>query len=176
MRWRWRYTRYLPRNDWPILVLIQPVQVLTGMTPFGKLTGPEVGMKVLGGKRPSKPPNALNIGFSDEVWRLVEGCWQTEPEDRPTVKDVLLCLRSAASANKILSPVGGVVRHRYEEPDPCFNRFGTSLSWCITMLDSLYFAGQLFLGMIPGEFLSFITCLPVTHVAWHRCRRYWQLL
>jgi hypothetical protein len=119
----------LPHNDYHALVLIQLVQVLTGMTPFGKLTGPEVVFKVLGGERPSKPQDALNLGFSDEVWRLVEGCWQTEPEDRPTVKSVLLCLRSAALASKILSPVGGVVRHRYEEPDSGFNKFGTPLSW-----------------------------------------------
>jgi hypothetical protein len=115
------------------------VQVLTGMTPFCKFIESEVVVKVMGGARPSKPPNALNLGFSDKVWRLLEGCWQAESYDRPIVKDVLLCLRSAASASKILSPVGGVVRHRYKEPDSGLNKFRTSLSWFYNDIGFLIF-------------------------------------
>ena len=98
-------------------------QVLTGMIPFGKKTGPEVVIKVLGGVRPSKPSDALGLGLSDEVWELLEGCWHTKHELRPLVRDVLICVRSAASACGILSPVGGVVQ-RYEDPDSGFNKFG----------------------------------------------------
>ena len=105
-------------------------QVLTGATPFGKQTGPEVVIKVLGGVRPPKPTNALDIGLSDKLWKLLEGCWETEHEDRPPVRDVLARVKSAASACGILSPVGGVVQ-RYEDPDSGFNKFGTSLSWSL---------------------------------------------
>lgn len=113
------------------------MQVLTGTIPFGRKTGPEVVIKVLGGVRPSKPTNALDLGLSDDVWELLEDSWQTEREQRLPVKDVLVRVKLAASTCGILSPVddvvqlspvGGVVQ-RYDEPDSDFTMFGTSLSW-----------------------------------------------
>ena len=101
--------------------------MLTGTLPFGKQTGPEVVFKVLDGVRPSKPTDALKLGLSDEVWKLLEDCWQTERQRRPPVKDVLARVKSAASTCGTLLPVGGVAQ-RQEEPDSTFTKFGTSPS------------------------------------------------
>lgn len=95
-------------------------QVLTGTLPFGKQT--EVVFKVLKGVRPSKPTNAMELGLCDKVWKLLEDCWQAKRELRPLVKNVLGCIKSAASACGILSPVGGVTQ-RQEDLDSGFNKF-----------------------------------------------------
>lgn len=82
---------------------------------------------VLRGARPPKPTNALELGLSDEVWELLEDCWQTERQLRPSAKDVLGRVKLAASACGTLSPVGGVAR-RYEDLDSTLAKFGTFLS------------------------------------------------
>ena len=102
-------------------------QVLTGTLPFGKRTGPEVMFQLLGGVRPSKPKNALELGLSDEVWKLLEDCWQTDRQLRPPVNDVLGHVRSAASACGTLPPVWGVAR-RDRDPASDFAKFGESLA------------------------------------------------
>lgn len=99
--------------------------MLTGTLPFGKQTETGVVVKVLSGERPPKPTNALELGLSDEVWKLLEDCWQTERKLRPLVKDVLACIKSAASACGTLSPVGAAQLH--EDPDSHFVRLGTHL-------------------------------------------------
>ena len=99
--------------------------MLTGTTPFGKQTGIEVAIKVLGGVRPPKPTNALDLGLSDKVWTLLEDCWQIERERRPPVQEVLVYVKSSALGCGILSPVGGVVQ-RHEEPDSDSTMPGTS--------------------------------------------------
>ena len=110
--------------------LILPVQVLTGTTPFGKQTGLEVVLEVFGRVRPSKPPNALDLGLSDKVWKLLRACWRKNREYRPPVKDVLVCVKSAASVCGTLPPVGGIVQ-RYKDIDQVFNEISTSLSWSL---------------------------------------------
>ena len=87
------------------------------------MTGPEVVFKVLGGVRPSKPPNAPDLGLTDKVWKLLEECWLMSSDRRPLVRDVLGRVKSAASACGILPPVGGVTL-RQEDPDSEFNKFG----------------------------------------------------
>ena len=82
--------------------------------------------KVFGGERPSKPANALELGLSREVWKLLEDCWKTNRTSRLSIKDVSDRVTAAASACGILSTVGGIPR-RYEDPDSDFTTFGGSL-------------------------------------------------
>jgi hypothetical protein len=81
--------------------------------------------KVLGGGKPSKPTNALELGLSDKVWKLLEECWRAECTLRPSVKDVLGRVKAAASVRGTLSPVGDVP-YRYEDPELDLNKFGRS--------------------------------------------------
>ena len=100
--------------------------MLTGTVPFGKLSGTEVAIKVIEGERPSKPANALKLGLSDKVWKLLEECWQAERTIRPLVKDVLSRVKAAALGGGILSPTGSI-SERYEGPLSAFNEYGRSL-------------------------------------------------
>ena len=107
-------------------ISILTLQVLTGTLPFGKISGSEVVFKVLMGGRPSKPANAPKLGLSDDIWELLEGCWETERTSRPSVEGVLTRAKAAALVCGVLSPVGDVP-YRYEEPDSDFSKFGMSL-------------------------------------------------
>jgi len=82
---------------------------------------------VLGGGKPSKPANALELGLSDQVWKLLDDCWQSDRRLRPSVKDVLNRVNAAASVCGTLSSVGGVTQ-RQEDPDSDLFKFGKSLS------------------------------------------------
>ena len=92
------------------------MQVLTGTLPFGKRPGWEVVFKVVEGTRPTKPENASQLGLSGKVWTLLEECWQTDRELRPSVRDVLGRVKSAASSCGTLPSVGYAAQ-RPEEPD-----------------------------------------------------------
>ena len=99
--------------------------MLTGTLPFGKLPGPEVVFKVLGGGTPSKPTNALELGLSDKVWKLLEDCWQSDRKLRPSVIEVSSRVKTAASICGTLSSVGDVTQ-RQEDPDSDLFKFGRS--------------------------------------------------
>ena len=82
--------------------------------------------KVLGGEKPSKPANALELGLSDKVWKLLEDCWQTDRALRPSTRDVSVRVQVAASFCGTLSSVG-VVPQRYEDSDLDSSEFGRPL-------------------------------------------------
>ena len=74
-------------------------------------------LKVLGGDRPSKPGNAPDLGLSDDIWKMLEDCWEEKRELRPPVKHVLSRVKSAARTCGILSVVMNT-SEGYTEPDP----------------------------------------------------------
>jgi hypothetical protein len=49
------------------------------------------------GVRPRKPEGAKHLGFSDELWRTVELCWQEDRNARPGVEEILSSLNDAAA-------------------------------------------------------------------------------
>jgi hypothetical protein len=58
-------------------------------------------IKVTAGERPSRPitcdPWTIQcetLGLDDEIWSIVEDCWQVDPEQRPTAKEVINRLSS----------------------------------------------------------------------------------
>ena len=99
--------------------------MLTGTLPFGKLTGPEVIIKVHGGGSPPRPAGAPELGLTDKVWELLEGCWKSDRMARPSVKDVLSRVKAAASICGTLSPVGGALP-QLDDPESEINKFGRS--------------------------------------------------
>jgi len=74
------------------------LQVLTGRIPFPGVYDMEVAYHILRGSemRPSKPENALAIGFSDPLWTFTERCWDAS-ELRPNAKEVVTRLGEAAA-------------------------------------------------------------------------------
>jgi hypothetical protein len=50
---------------------------------------------IVGGTRPEKPEEAMRLGFTNELWRTVELCWQEDRNARPCVEDILSSLIDA---------------------------------------------------------------------------------
>ena len=62
-------------------------ETISGNLPFHKHTDLAVVMKVLEGERPPR-----RSGFTDSLWEMLELCWTSEPNYRPSIEDVLRCL------------------------------------------------------------------------------------
>ncbi|KAK7037712.1 hypothetical protein VNI00_010938 [Paramarasmius palmivorus] len=63
-------------------------EIVTGLVPFNTLKrDPAIVMAVLRGERPSAPADVVNM--SDDLWLLMNECWETEPGLRPTAYDLL---------------------------------------------------------------------------------------
>ena len=98
------------------------IQVLTGGIPFQSLRLGEIAVSVIGGKRPPKPRNALNIGFSDPLWDFVQCCWSGKLELRPLVTEVASRLEKAAAAwNGIMTPQAVIENVVSENPEPMYD-------------------------------------------------------
>ena len=67
-------------------------EVLSGRTPFAQYSPLAVIWKIMEGERPVRPEGAQGARFTDSIWEMLEHCWEPQPGDRISVKDVLLGL------------------------------------------------------------------------------------
>jgi len=74
------------------------IEVFTGQVPFHKLIESAVILRIVKGKRPLRPEGSRGLGFSDDVWGMVERCWHQEPGQRPKISEVQACFRNAVVA------------------------------------------------------------------------------
>jgi len=63
-------------------------EVLSGHVPFPRYGKYAVILKVLRGERPERPQGAEGNWFTDDVWKILESCWQPGPGDRPELQRV----------------------------------------------------------------------------------------
>ena len=71
-------------------------QVLCGNVPYGEITNRAAVINaVMNGRRPQKPEAAESLGFTDELWKIVERCWSVDAGTRPDVRTVLSHLNHA---------------------------------------------------------------------------------
>lgn len=73
-------------------------KIFTGQVPFFEYRRDSTVMLNVGrGNRPSRPALSSlawsDWGLTDSVWGLMENCWKDNPEERPTVGDVLAWLQ-----------------------------------------------------------------------------------
>lgn len=61
-------------------------QISTGKPPFSELNERQISRALMQGKRPSKPTGTPNL---DGFWNVVEGCWNPDPESRPSSHQLL---------------------------------------------------------------------------------------
>ena len=54
--------------------------------PFGD---EEVADCISKGTRPRMPNRAQAPGLTDEIWKLLEACWHLDPNQRPTIDDIV---------------------------------------------------------------------------------------
>lgn len=59
-------------------------QTISGKLPFQGFLDTTVSLKVMRGNRPSR-----GTKFPDHLWQIVESCWTHQPDDRPTIEEIL---------------------------------------------------------------------------------------
>ena len=104
-------------------------EVLSGQVPFAPFGRYTVMRKVMDGEHPERPEGAAGMQFTDDLWRMLNRCWATRPEDRPSVLDVLECLERVSKDTK-QPPLWVDEDLRADEDDWLLaNRFSGKLSW-----------------------------------------------
>ena len=76
---------WIVRTD-PWLTVISFTQVFTGATPFDDRTPEEAMEAIESGEWPLRPTHPT---ITDELWGLMERCWDQDPLLRPKVSEVL---------------------------------------------------------------------------------------
>ena len=71
-------------------------EVLTGQIPFVRHTSTAVVWRILDGERPMRPQGTQAAQLTDDIWGMLECCWQPRPEGRISVRHVLLGLEGVS--------------------------------------------------------------------------------
>ena len=72
-------------------------QVLTGTSPFARRGKTELACKVvLEGERPLRPRESEKLGFTNNVWKILQTCWEKDPSARPSIDAVSVYLKQAS--------------------------------------------------------------------------------
>jgi len=74
-------------------------ETISGNIPFHEHTDLTVFVKVLRGERPSR-----GARLTKSLWEMLERCWAFQPNDRPSVEDVLQRLETSLDSSEPLSP------------------------------------------------------------------------
>jgi len=74
------------------------LEVLSRKAPFAQLKDFIVMRKVIEGERPGRPEGAEGVWFTDDLWRMLNLCWETQPGSRPTIQTVWECLHQVSGA------------------------------------------------------------------------------
>ena len=92
-------------------------EVLSGQTPFTPSTTPVVIRMILDGQRPVRPQGEDGALFVDDIWRTLEFCWKPRPSDRPSARNVLLCLEKARPSSDVAAHGGTNGSYELEPPN-----------------------------------------------------------
>ena len=68
-------------------------ETISGRLPFHDQTDLHVFFKVVKGGRPRRGRD-----FTTNLWKMLELCWKAQPDIRPTIEDVLLCLQRVSNS------------------------------------------------------------------------------
>ena len=67
-------------------------ETISGHLPFHRYGTLTVVAKILKGQCPHR-----GTGFTQSLWEMLETCWTPEPDDRPSIEDVLRCLERVSN-------------------------------------------------------------------------------
>jgi hypothetical protein len=84
-----------PRTMVRFLHVLRMLQIFTGEIPFRKYRNQKVVFMVIENRRPKRPANSLGVGLSDEIWHMMQTCWDREPSNRPKIEDIVKLLAKA---------------------------------------------------------------------------------
>jgi serine/threonine protein kinase len=89
---------------------VRPFKIFTDCNPyFETLSDRYIPILVLiHNKRPSRPTPevALRTGLSDETWNIMQECWDTSPEKRPTATQICSDERIIEDASLYVRTIG----------------------------------------------------------------------
>jgi len=71
-------------------------EVLSGHSPYHELSECSAVAEIIDGGRPKKPTMAARLGFTGELWEIVERCWNKDRDERPNLRVILSTLNDAA--------------------------------------------------------------------------------
>ena len=74
------------------------LEVLSGQAPYARCVEVVVIGKVIDGKIPERPEATW---FTDELWEILEECWSSNAQDRPSVQTILECLERVSLATTV---------------------------------------------------------------------------
>jgi len=74
-------------------------ETISGNIPFHEHADLAVFVKVLKGDRPTR-----RARFMNDLWKMLESCWAPQPNDRPSIEDVLQCLEAVSTSSE--APLG----------------------------------------------------------------------
>jgi len=83
------------------------LEVLSGKPPFPNYNGMTVMRKIVEGERPGRPEGEEGVWFTADLWGMLEQCWSLHSERRPTIDNVLQCLRRGSMGWQPLPPDSG---------------------------------------------------------------------
>ena len=66
--------------------------MLCGHVPYHGWDREKVSDAILKGIRPYKPKAAAHLGLVDEIWGILQRCWDERPEARPDLQVIRACL------------------------------------------------------------------------------------
>ena len=75
-------------------------EVLSGQVPFAPLGHYAAMLKVVSGERPQRPEGVKGERFTDDLWPMLNRCWATRPESRPSSSVILECLERVSRDTK----------------------------------------------------------------------------
>ena len=74
-----------------IAFALESMKTFTGSAPFDLHLSITATLAIMRGDRPSRPTHP---DFTDELWVLMQRCWDQDPRSRPDVSEVLQNLYS----------------------------------------------------------------------------------
>ena len=92
-------------------------EVLSRRKPFYQYKDFTIVGRVIKGERPERPQGPEGVvGFTDAVWEMLELCWKSLPQERPSIEDVLKCMKKAATSWTPPSPLSTTVSSAADSP------------------------------------------------------------
>ena len=70
-------------------------ETISGNVPFHEHSDISASVKVMLGEHPTR-----GEVFPEHLWKVMESCWASTPEDRPSIGDVLRCLEGTPSVSE----------------------------------------------------------------------------
>jgi hypothetical protein len=68
--------------------------MFSGEAPFQRFSDQRLISALIQGERPPRPFHALSSsrGLNDDMWHLIEACWNQDPGKRPVAAQIIECL------------------------------------------------------------------------------------